>query len=91
METEAYGRGDPACHAYTRPTPRNQVMFGPAGMSYVYLIYGMYHCFNVVTDADGVASGVLIRALQPRSSSQTVLARLRKKAIAPSLWAWEII
>jgi DNA-3-methyladenine glycosylase len=64
VETEAYAPNDPACHAYRRRTPRNAVMFGPAGVSYVYLIYGIYHCLNVVTDLDGLPSAVLIRALQ---------------------------
>ena len=63
-ETEAYiGGDDPACHAARGKTPRNAVMFGPAGFSYVYFIYGMYHCLNFVTEEDGMPAAVLIRGL----------------------------
>lgn len=67
VETEAYAVGDPAFHAYKRRTDRNSIVFGPPGRSYVYLIYGIYHCFNVVTDVDSIPSAVLIRALQLES------------------------
>jgi DNA-3-methyladenine glycosylase len=65
VETEAYKQNDPACHAYKGKTPRSMTLFGECGRAYVYLIYGMYHCLNVVTEPKDTAGAVLIRALEP--------------------------
>lgn len=64
VETEAYEAGDPAMFAYCQKTERNAVVFGPAGVAYIYRIYRQYHCFNIVTDRDGLASTILIRAVE---------------------------
>ncbi|MBI3999700.1 MAG: DNA-3-methyladenine glycosylase [Candidatus Omnitrophica bacterium] len=79
VETEAYfGANDPASHAYRGVTLRNRVMFGRAGISYVYFTYGNHHCLNMVTEAEGIPGAVLIRALEPISGVQIMQKRRGK-------------
>lgn len=63
VETEAYCQSEPACHGHRRRSPSNETLFGPPGRFYVYLSHGVHHCVNVVTDRDGWANGVLLRAV----------------------------
>jgi DNA-3-methyladenine glycosylase len=77
VEVEAYlGRNDPAAHSFAGRTARNAVLWGPPGFAYVYFIYGNHYCFNVSCLADGVAGGVLFRALEPLAGIQA-MARAR--------------
>lgn len=72
VETEVYHECDPASHSCRGRTKRCEVMFGPPGIAYVYIIYGIYYCFNIVTEKEGVGAAVLIRALKPIKGIQTM-------------------
>jgi DNA-3-methyladenine glycosylase len=92
VEVEAYlgphnDPPDPAAHSHRGPTPRNSVLFGPAGYSYVYVIYGMYSCMNVSCEPEGRAGGILLRALEPLPGPDSgALARMAlNRGLAPGV------
>lgn len=85
VETEAYcGDKDPAAHAYRGKTPRSKIMWGRAGVAYVYFVYGMHYMLNVVTEREGSPGSVFIRALEPIEGI-TLMKQRRKTQDAKSL------
>ena len=80
VETEAYrGEDDLACHASKGRTPRTETLYAEAGTIYVYLIYGMYHCLNIVTEEKDFPSAVLVRAVEPIEGIHTMEKRRKTK------------
>ena len=78
VETEAYvGPEDKACHASKGRTPRTEVMFGPAGYAYVYLVYGFHHMLNIITESINFPAAVLIRAVEPTDGIDLMKSRRR--------------
>jgi DNA-3-methyladenine glycosylase len=76
VETEAYrGEEDLACHCRAGRTPRTEIMYGPAGRAYVYLIYGLYWLLNIVTEGEGKPGAVLIRAIEPLEGHKIIAGR----------------
>lgn len=87
VEVEAYlgphhGTPDPAAHSYRGPTPRNQVMFGPAGHAYLYFIYGRYYCMNVTCEPAGLAGAILLRGLEPVAGMDRMIRNRQLKSNA---------
>ncbi len=82
VETEAYSDVEKGCHAYIGKTNRNSAMFENGGHAYVYLCYGIHNMFNVVTNKEGKADAVLIRAVQPLIGMDIMLQRTKAKSLA---------
>lgn len=89
VETEAYsGENDRACHAHLgRRTNRTEIMYHEGGVAYVYLVYGIYNLFNIITNTKGKADAVLIRAIQPEIGTEEMLLRRNMPTIKPKLTA----
>jgi DNA-3-methyladenine glycosylase len=80
VETEAYSQKERGCHAFIGVTGRNKVMFEAGGVAYVYLCYGIHNLFNIVTNVEGVADAILIRALEPLAGKEHMLRRMKVKS-----------
>jgi len=89
VETEAYaGEQDKASHAYNaRRTKRTSVMYGPGGLAYVYLCYGIHHLFNIVVNLEDIPHAILVRALEPAEGMEDMMQRCGKTKVTPALTA----